>query len=51
MLRDESKEISEKYNVHGLPMNFFVTSSGIIYKIVPGWMDKDKIYAFIMDMD
>ena len=51
MLRDESKEISEKYNVHGLPMNYFITTTGTIHKIVPGWMDKDKILQIMQEMD
>jgi peroxiredoxin len=51
MLRDKSNEISKEYNVHGLPMNYFLTTSGIIYKIIPGWMDKEKILAIMKDMD
>ena len=51
MLRDESKEISEKYNVRGLPMNYFITTSGKIHKVITGWMDKDKILEIMQEMD
>jgi peroxiredoxin len=51
MLRDESKEISEKYEVRGLPMNYFITTSGKIHKVITGWMDKDKILQVIKEMD
>ena len=50
MLRDESKEISEKYSVRGLPMNYFITTSGKIHKVITGWMDKDKILQIMQEM-
>ena len=51
MLRDETKEIAEKYKVHGLPMNYFITTSGKIHKVVTGWMNKDKIFEILQEMD
>ena len=51
MLRDESKEIAEKYHVVGLPMNYFLNKSGIIHKVVTGWMDMDKILEILQEMN
>ena len=51
MLRDESKKIAEKYQVVGLPMNFFIKQSGKIHKVVTGWMNKDKILETIQEME
>ena len=51
MLRDESKEIAEMYKVHGLPMNFFITTNGAIHNVITGWMEKDKILEIIQTMD
>ena len=51
MLRDENKEITEKYHVVGLPMNYFITKSGKIHKVKTGWMDKDKILEILQEID
>ena len=51
MLRDEDKKIADKYHVVGLPMNYFITKSGKIHKVVTGWMDKDKIMEIIEEME
>ena len=51
MLRDENKTITEKYHVVGLPMNYFVDKSGKIYRVVTGWMDKDKILEIFDKME
>jgi peroxiredoxin len=51
MLRDENKEITEKYHVVGLPMNYFITKSGKIHKVITGWMDKDKILEILQEID
>lgn len=51
MLRDESKEIAEKYSVSGLPMNYFIMTSGKVHKVITGWMNKDKILEILLEMD
>ena len=51
MLRDEDKSIAEKYHVVGLPMNYFITKSGQIHKVVTGWMDKEKILEVFKQME
>ena len=51
MLRDESKTITEKYHVVGLPMNFFIEKTGKIHRVVTGWMNKDNILEIIQKME
>lgn len=43
ILWDEGNQVSKKYDVRGLPTNFFIDRSGVIRAVIPGAMSKSDM--------
>lgn len=50
MLVDESTEIAKKYQVKGLPMNFFIGPDGSVRKVIIGWVTETQVENIFNDI-